>query len=71
MYRVRLEAHGSTAGFAQQQPEIDQGLQFAVRGTGAGTRVSGDLTQVKPFIGMSENISEQTGAGAPEQRICE
>lgn len=71
VYRVRLEADGGTAGFAQQQPEIDQGLQFAVRGTGTGTGVSGNLSQVKPFIGMSENMPEQSGTGAPEQRIRE
>ncbi len=69
MLRIRLEAHRRAAGFPQQQPQVDQGIQFAMCRSRTRAGFTGNLAQVKPFVGMPQDVRKQSRPGAPEQGI--
>ena len=69
MAGVRLEPDRSATGFPQQQSQIDQGIQLAMCRSRTRAGLTGDLAQVKPFVGMPEYVSKQPGPGTAEQGI--
>lgn len=71
MVGVCLEADCGAIRFATQQPEVHQRLQLPMGRSRARSGLPGDLAQVKPLVGMPQNIGEQCGASATKQGVGE
>lgn len=66
---VCLVTHGGFPRLAQEQPQIDQHLEFPMRGPGARFRLPRDLAEMKPLVRVREKQGEQRRPAAAEERF--